>query len=244
MTFLVPKEIDFANAAFSGLDSFRGFSISNSTLLLSGNSSDTNLIGNATLPNPSILTIEIGTIILDIYSGSLLIGNASLDGLTLKPGNNTSPIKGFLDLKKIIANLGAVLKSQAAAIKSGNLALKTVTRSVVWNGTEVPYYTQVMHELPLIAEVSLLGTLRNTLHHLLHPDGSSGGGTGNLTSIISGLNLTDAINAAKDDLNLTDSRSVSSALKRNVHLLDLFKGEHPVKRDALIDSMAKLYVKA
>ncbi|KAF7715338.1 Uncharacterized protein PECH_007249 [Penicillium ucsense] len=229
------------------LDSFNGFSISDSTLLLSANgSSSTNLIGNATLPNPSILTIEIGSIILDIYSGDLVIGNATLNGLTLKPGNNTSPIQGFLDLKKIVANLGAVIKSQAAALKSGNLALKTITRSVVWNGTEVPYYTQVMHQLPLIAEVSLISVLKNTLHHLLHPDGSSGsgGGIGNLTSIISNLNLTSAVNQAKTNLNLTDRHSVSAALKRNVHLLDVFKDEHPVKRDALIDSMAKLYVGA
>lgn len=223
------------------LDSFTGFSISDSTLLLPARSDGTNLIGNATLPNPSVLTIEIGTIILDIYSGSLLIGNATLDGLTLKPGNNTNPISGVLDLKKILGNLGEVLKSQAAALKTGNLALSTITRSVVWNGTEVPYYTQVMHELTLVASVSLASTLKNTLRNLLHPDGSSG--TGNFTSLISSLNLTSAVDEAKANLNSSDSSAVASALKRNVHLMDAFKDEHPVKRDAIIDSLAHLYTK-
>lgn len=189
-----------------------------------------------------MLTIEIGTIILDIYSGSLLIGNATLEGLTLKPGNNTNPITGVLDLKKIIGNLGEVLKSQAEALKTGNLALSTITRSVVWNGTEVPYYTQVMHELTLTANVGLLSTLKNTLHNLLDPSGSSSGNsTSNFASLISSLNLTSAVDAAKANLNLTDSKAVSSALKRNVHILDAFKDEHPVKRDAMIDSLAKLY---
>lgn len=186
-----------------------------------------------------MLTIEIGTIILDIYSGSLLIGNATVEDLTLKPGNHTNPITGVLDLKTIIGNLGEVLKSQASALKTGNLALSTVTRSVVWNGTEVPYYTQVMHDLTLTANVGLVSTLKNTLHSLLHPDGS----TGNLTSLISSLNLTSAVDEAKATLNSTESNAVSSALKRNVHLLDVFKDEHPVKRDAIIDSLAHLYTK-
>ncbi|OOQ84520.1 hypothetical protein PEBR_29860 [Penicillium brasilianum] len=223
------------------LDSFGGFSISDSTLLLPARSDGVNLIGNATLPNPSVLTIEIGTIILDIYSGSLLIGNATLEGLTLKPGNNTNPIEGVLDLKKIIKNLGEVLKSQASALKTGNLALDTITRSVVWNGTEVPYYTKVMHELTLTANVGLASTLKNTLHNLLHPDGSSS--SSNFTSLISSLNLTSAVDSAKANLNSSDSSSVASALKRNVHLLDAFKDEHPVKRDAIIDSLAHIYTK-
>jgi hypothetical protein len=235
------ENIDLANNTTTALDSFTGFSISDSTLLLPALSDGTNLIGNATLPNPSVLTIEIGTIILDIYSGSLLIGNATLEGLTLKPGNNTNPISGVLDLKKILGNLGEVLKSQASALKTGNLALDTITRSVVWNGTEVPYYTKVMHELTLSANVGLVSTLKNTLHALLHPDGSSG--SGNFTSLISSLNLTSAVDEAKASLNSSDSSAVSSALKRNVHLMDAFKDEHPVKRDAIIDSLANLYVK-
>ena len=237
------KEVDLANNSLPALDSFTGFSISDSTLLLPARSDGTNLIGNATLPNPSVLTIEIGTIILDIYSGSLLIGNATMDGLTLKPGNNTNPITGVLDLKAILGNLGEVLKSQASALKTGNLALSTITRSVVWNGTEVPYYTQVMHELTLTANVGLVSTLKNTLHNLLHPDGSSGNSTGNLTSLVSSLNLTSAVDEAKAALNSSDSNAVSSALKRNVHLMDAFKDEHPVKRDAIIDSLANLYTK-
>ena len=233
--------IDLANPANPALNSFTGFSISDSTLLLRPRSDGTNLIGNATLPNPSVLTIEIGTIILDIYSGSLLIGNATVEGITLKPGNNTYPIHGVLDLKMILGKLGVVLKSQASALKTGNLALDTITRSVVWNGTEVPYYTKVMHELTLKANVGLVSLLKNSLHTLLHPDGSSG--SSNFTSLISSPNLTSAIDEAKANLNSSDRNAVSSALKRNVHLMDAFKGEDPVKRDAIIDSLANLYVK-
>ncbi|KAJ5692736.1 hypothetical protein N7462_002159 [Penicillium macrosclerotiorum] len=199
------------------LGKFAGFSISDSTLLFPSRDDGTNLIGNATLPNPSVLTIEIGTLVLDIKSGDLVIGNATLTDITLKPGNNTYPLTGVLDLKKVLKNLGSVLASQASALKTGNLALDTITRSVVWNGTEVPYYTKVMSELTLTANVPLVSTLKNTLRSLL--DNSSSTSSDNSTEL-------------------------SSVLKRNVHLMDAFQDEHPVKRDAMIESLADLYMRA
>jgi hypothetical protein len=217
-----------------------GFSISNSTILLPAYEDGTNLIGIATLPNPSVLTIEIGKIILDVYSGNLLIGNATLDEVILKPGNNTNPITGVLDLKKIISNLGDVIESQASALPAGNLALTAITRSVLWNDTQVPYYTKVLQELNLTANVGLVSTLRNTLHNLLHPNGSSD--TRSLSSIISGFNLTSAVDKAKANLNMTDTTDVSSALKRNAHLMDTLVEEQPVKRDAIIESLARFYL--
>jgi hypothetical protein len=41
------------------LNSFAGFSIEGSQLLLPAESDGTNLIANATLPNPSVMTLEI-----------------------------------------------------------------------------------------------------------------------------------------------------------------------------------------
>lgn len=223
----------------TALDSLTGFSISNSTVLFPASANGTNLIGIATLPNPSVLTIEIGNIILDIYSGNLLIGNATLEGVTLKPGNNTNSITGVLDLRKIINNLGDVIESQASTISTGNLALNTIIRSVIWNDVEVPYYTKVLQELTLTANVGIVSTLQNTLHNLLHPNGSSN--TRPLSNIIP--NLTSTVDRAKANLKMTSSTDVSSALKRNVHLMDILMDERPVKRDAMIESLATLYLK-
>jgi ElaB/YqjD/DUF883 family membrane-anchored ribosome-binding protein len=145
-----------------------------------------------------------------------------------------------LDLKKIISNLGDVIESQASALPAGNLALTAITRSVLWNDTQVPYYTKVLQELNLTANVGLVSTLRNTLHNLLHPNGSSD--TRSLSSIISGFNLTSAVDKAKANLNMTDTTDVSSALKRNAHLMDTLVEEQPVKRDAIIESLARFYL--
>jgi hypothetical protein len=198
------------------------------------------LIGNATLPNPSVLTIEIGTITLDIKSGDLVIGNATLEDLTIKPGDNKHPLKATLDFDTIFENLGTVLKSQAGLLKTGNLTLDTITRSVVWENETVPYYTEVMSKLTLPAQVPIMDTLKNTLHSLnltelaeYAKSNSTGGGL--LSTLESDLKSAD-----------TDSSSgsgLSSLLKRNVHIREALKNIHPVKRDAALDSLANLYMR-
>lgn len=198
------------------------------------------MFGSLTLPNPSVLTIQIGDIYLDIKSGDLPIGNATVKGLTLKPGNNTLPLEGILDLNTIITNLGAVLKSQTSLFTTGDLSLTTYTRSVVWDGAEVPYYTKVMSELPLVAKVPLLATITNTLSHLnltaLEQYGSNGQG-GGLLSGLSGLgnsSSTSGVSKAKMALGF------ASAMKKNVHVREALQKADPVKRDAMFNSLAGL----
>lgn len=198
------------------------------------------MIGNLTLPNPSVLTIQIGDIVLDIKSGDLVIGNATVKDLTLKPGNNVSPITGVLDLTTILSNLGEVLKSQSSLLSTGNLTLDTITRSVVWNNEEVPYYTKVMSELTLVAKVPIADTLKNTFAHLnltaLENYASSNNGGGLLSSIESNLNSSSTSSSSG-----STASSLASELKQNIHVRDAFRDTHPVKRDAMLDSLAGLY---
>ncbi|KAJ5549367.1 hypothetical protein N7513_006601 [Penicillium frequentans] len=236
------------------LDKFAGFSITD-TSLVPTRSDGTNLVGNVTLPNPSILTLEIGTIVLDVKSGDLLIGNATVENLTLKPGNHANPMTGILDLGVILKNIGTVLKDQASSIKNGSLSLTSTTREVTYNGTRVPYYSEVMSELPLTADVPIGDTLKNTIKSFL------GSGSGmNLTEIIANLKNhtsstsgSDLLADLKEGLQSLESRdfvaeeeiddgadtpkSLAKALKRNIHVRDIFQDEHPIKRDAMIDSL-------
>lgn len=128
-------------------------------------------------------------------------------------------------------------------MSNGSLSLKTVTRTVTWNGTLVPYYTKVMSELPLVANVPLLDTLKNSVKGLIGSNGKL-----NLTGILnanssSGSGLLSYLEDEYGDKN--EKRSVlADALKENIHVRSLFEDEHPIKRDALIDTMAGMYMKA
>lgn len=96
-----------------------------------------------------------------------MIGNATIDNLVLKPGNHSNPIHGILDLHAITSALGPILRSQADALNKGYLNMTTVVKSIVYDGTEVPYYTEVMKSLSLTAQVSLKELVINTLRRAL-----------------------------------------------------------------------------
>ena len=83
-------------------------------------------------------------------------------------------MRGILDLKTMISNLGDILKEQAPSLRNGVLSLKTVGKSVVYEGVQVPYYTEVMKSLVLTADVPVGALLGNTLKGLIGPNGSLG----------------------------------------------------------------------
>lgn len=235
---------------YSALNQFKRFAVEDSSLLLKPRKDGTNLVGNAVLPNPSVLTIEIGTIFLDVKSGDLVIGNATVADLTIKPGPNKQPLTGILDLHIIFKNLSKVFASQAKSLRNGTLSLDTVTRSVKWNNTLVPYYTKAMSELTLTADVALGDILKNTIHDALRGGNTTSlvekakSGLGDSSGMIKELKQKYEDNKAKNKLDTrSDSASIANALKQNIHIREIFKDENPTKRDSIIDTLADWYTK-
>lgn len=219
------------------MNQFKGFSISDATLLLPKESDGTNLIGNTTLPNPSVINLQVGTLTLDIKAGDLVIGNATVEDVTLVPGDNTFPLKGILDLKTVIKNLADVLKAEVSAIKNGNLSINAVTSSVVWNGTLVPYYTDILRELTLTASIGIGDVLKNTISHLK----SEGNVSSILSNLTSDMNLSSLI--TRDDAK-RDSRApvdLSAFMRENEHIQDILQYVEPDDQKLIIDRLAEAY---
>ncbi|KAJ5682073.1 uncharacterized protein N7477_002013 [Penicillium maclennaniae] len=210
------------------LNQFSGLSISDATLLLPAKSDGTNLIGNITLPNPTVLTLQVGTLNLDILSGDLTIGNVSLSGVTLKPGDNSYPMNGILDLKKVIGNLGEVLKSQASLLKTGNLTLQAKATSIHWNGTYVPYYSDVLRTLTLTMAVGVGDLVKNTLKNFL--DGK------NLTGLINSLSTR-----SLDGRDSSGPIELATLMKHDKSVQDAFEDISTERRDDIIDSLIAMY---
>ncbi|KAJ5657896.1 uncharacterized protein N7484_001545 [Penicillium longicatenatum] len=218
------------------LNKFNGFSIADATLILPAESDGTNLIGNATLPNPSVITLEVGVITMDIKAGDLTIGNTTLSDVTLVPGENVFPLRGTLDLKTVIKNLAAVLKAEASAIKNGNLSINAVATSVVWNGTLVPYYTDILNELTLTTSIGLGALLKNTINYLK----SEGNLTDILKNVTGDMNLSSITTRSLDE-NYRGPVDLSGFMRSNLHVRDMFKDVDPDERDLIIDSLASVY---
>lgn len=135
-----------------------------------------------------------GNTTLNLFSGDLLVGNATLNNLMLRPGNHSTPVEGIIDLGILFKNLPQVLKDQASSLKDGNLELKTIGTRVVYEGVEVPYYTKVMQGLELTATIPVGGLLTNTIEGLNSQNNpfanlslSKPEGSGDSSSNISGL---------------------------------------------------------
>lgn len=211
--------------------------MSDSTLLLPARSDGTNLIGNITLPNPTVLHFEVGTLNLDIRSGDILIGNVSIEGVTLVPGDNKYPLTGVIDLKTIISNLGGVLKAEASALETGNLSLQATTSSVVWNGTVVKYYTDVLRQLTLTADIGLADTLKNTLKNFA----SGKNLTGILSSITGNTNSTGTSLGRRDENGGKARFDLAQLLKGDHDVQQAFQDVSPERRDGFIDSLIAMY---
>lgn len=218
------------------MNQFNGFGISDATLVLPAESDGTNLIGNTTLPNHSVITLEVGTLILDVKAGDLVIGNVTLADVTLVPGDNILPLRGILDIKTVIKNLAAVLKAEATAIKAGNLSINAQTTSVIWNGTLVPYYTDILNELTLTTSIGLGAILKNTINYLK----SEGNLTDVLKNITSDMNLSSITSRSLDE-NTRGPVNLSGFMRSNLHVRDMFKDVDPDERDLIIDSLASAY---
>ncbi|KAJ5209896.1 Protein of unknown function DUF3712 [Penicillium cf. griseofulvum] len=215
------------------LNKFKNFFISNTTFLLPVEDDGSNLVANITLPNPTALSFEVGTITLDLKSGNadLVIGTVTVKDVTLGPGNNTFPLRGVLDISTMIANLSEVISSQGSALNKGVMSLTAVTKSVVSNGTLIPYYTKVLGSLPLVANVSIGDVLRNSLAHL----GSSG-----ILSNPDDKRRRDPVQL-DGPVGYGDAYSQVASLKHNRHIQNIFKDEDPERQDAMMNSLARYY---
>ncbi|KAL3460306.1 hypothetical protein BJX64DRAFT_263633 [Aspergillus heterothallicus] len=195
------------------LNSFAGFSIADPKLLLPAREDGVNLIANATLPNPSVMTLQIGTTLLDLKSGEYTLGNATIDDLMLYPGNHSVPVEGIIDVDYLISNLGDILGTQGDALSRGFLRLEAVGRNVTFEGVEIPYYAEAMRQLTLTAEVALGSLVINTLEGVLKPNGTNI--FSNLTDPNGPTDISDIINSIDDPdnslgLNNNDNNSNNS----------------------------------
>lgn len=164
---------------------------------------------------------------MNVLSGDLIIGTAMIENLVIRPGNNSITIRGNTDLATIIHNLPKIIQDQRQNIRNGYLALTTRVTNITYEGTVVPYYTNAMGELPLTAQIPILGLIINTIKTFLaSPAAASGQG------LLGAMNLTGILNETSSAgggggglgslLNITSDSALEGIAKRGLeHLLTL-----------------------
>jgi len=118
-----------------GLNKLAGLNISD-VRILSGDEilpDGSNLIGNVSVPNPSVMTLDLGNVTMNLGVDGKSIGYTLIKDMLLKPGENKFPIQSRVDQLTV---LGLV----TSTYKNGVLPLEIVGNSSIKDGQHLTYY--------------------------------------------------------------------------------------------------------
>ncbi|EDU50567.1 conserved hypothetical protein [Pyrenophora tritici-repentis Pt-1C-BFP] len=119
-----------------GLNRLAGLNITDVRILSGANEilpDGSNLVGNVSIPNPSVMTLDLGNVTMNLGVDGKSIGYTLIQNLLLKPGDNKFPIQSHVDQLTI---LGLITSKYKNAI----LPLEIVGNSSVKNGQHLTYY--------------------------------------------------------------------------------------------------------
>jgi hypothetical protein len=124
-----------------GLNGLAGFNVTGVKIDLTAKPGKPNLSGFAYIPNPSNMTIVMGNVTLSLSTAKEgIVGNSTINNMTLVPGNNTLPMTGIMDQTAVLASMDT---------KTGFVELEIVGTSAVYNGEHLVYYVSVFFFLGL-----------------------------------------------------------------------------------------------
>ena len=92
-----------------------------------------NLIGNITIPNPSVMTLDLGNVTMSLAVDGISIGYTLIPNLVLVPGDNKVAMQSKVDQLQIIT----LIKSK---YNNAVIPLDIVGNSSVANGEHLTYY--------------------------------------------------------------------------------------------------------
>ncbi|RMZ38050.1 hypothetical protein CA14_005074 [Aspergillus flavus] len=167
----VPLKLD-KDIELNGLNMLKGFSIDNAGVVLPPEADGSNLLGQATLPNYSVVTFALGNVTLDLKIDDIILGNGTINNVLLKPGNNSVPLRAVVDIPNAIKNIAPILAAETNALSQGNVMISASGQSTIYEGEHIPYFEKVLNNLTISANVPILKVLFGTISTLVssNPD--------------------------------------------------------------------------
>ncbi|KAJ6787669.1 hypothetical protein PWT90_10360 [Aphanocladium album] len=170
-----------------GLNQFKGIDIQKLNFLFPSQNG-VNIRGDLMIPNRSPLSLSFGDINLKLTSGDMEIGWLKLKDITIRPGNETQTLEGFIDLEKVLGNLGPFLSSQSIPLGRGMVEINATADSVVVNGEHVTFLEKVLGTRPLTVDLSIVTFATDLISGLLSGSGTiTGDGPNNGTAFINAI---------------------------------------------------------
>lgn len=123
----------------AGINGFKGLEVTKANVSLTSDSRGDNFHGYANIPNPSILTFEVGNATFANYFNATKIGTLYIDDMFIRPGINNVSVRANISQTPILKALGA-----EPYCKDGVLPFDLLGTSVINNGEPLPYFAEAL----------------------------------------------------------------------------------------------------
>ncbi|CAG7915748.1 unnamed protein product [Penicillium olsonii] len=141
--------------AMNGLNQLVGFAVSEFHIMIPS-VNGYNMNGTVLIPNPSVMTITMGNLSLNLAVDGKAMGTTYLNDLVLKPGNNTVPMLAKVDQSAVIG----LLTSSSNPYKDGIVPFDITGNSSTYNGKELPYFTKALSANKLTVKLDVGAALK------------------------------------------------------------------------------------
>ncbi|PGH34992.1 hypothetical protein GX50_02126 [[Emmonsia] crescens] len=133
-----------------GLNALKGFEVTDFEIV-SKEADGSNMLGEVFIPNPSVLTLTLGDVSLDLSVDGTAVGTSKLPGLVIRPGDNRVKMRSVVDIGKIFP----LVNGDGAKYKNGIIPVTIVGKSAVYEGKELPYFTSALASNTLMIDLDL-----------------------------------------------------------------------------------------
>lgn len=138
-----------------GLNSFKGLEVTDATVNLKPDSNGNNFVGFATIPNPSVLSLEIGNATFANFFDGKDIGELFIDNMSLVPGNNNVSVRATIEQTPVLGALGKRPVCEEGP-RNGILAFELAGKRVVNLQNEtLPYYEAALASAKQQTEINV-----------------------------------------------------------------------------------------
>lgn len=162
----------------SSLNQLSGFGIEDLSLVYPPLEDGTNVEGTLNLPNWGALTLGLGNISLNLFSGDVRLGLITIFDVVIPPGNNTRSFSGELFLHDLVQNFGKVLDAQTDALNDGKIRIDAVGNATVVNGQHIPFVEAILNKKRVTSYVSIIKLASDVINSL------TGGGSASVVDLL------------------------------------------------------------
>lgn len=94
-----------STSRYKGLNGLAGFNVTDVRINVT-KTDGPNLVGNAFIPNPSVMTIEMGNVTLELRTAEQgVVGTTNIEKFIIVPGDNILPMTGTVNQTRILQSL-------------------------------------------------------------------------------------------------------------------------------------------